>query len=85
MTAGQFREVLERIRWSQTQIADELGEDPARIRKMATGRMTIPEPLAKWSRALADDLEAARLRNPPPKIPSASAERRNHTALSEAA
>lgn len=85
MTGGQFREVLERIRWSQALIAAELGEDPARIRRMVAGRLPIPEKLAKWSRALADDLEAARLRNPPPVLPSASVERRNQTALSEAA
>jgi transcriptional regulator with XRE-family HTH domain len=82
MTSGQFREALERIRWSQAQIAAELGEEPLRIRKMATGRMSIPDPLAVWIRALAADLEAARLRNPPPVLPSAAAERRISASLS---
>lgn len=85
MTGGQFREALERIRWSQAQIAAELGEEPLRIRQMATGRRAVPEALAVWIRALAADLEAARLRNPPPKLPSMAAERRPVSTQPEAA
>jgi len=73
------------ICWSQAQIAAKLGEAPARIRKMATGRTLIPELLAKRSRALAEDLETARLRNPPPNLPSASVERRSQATHPEAA
>lgn len=85
MTGGQFREQVERTRWSQAQVAAELGEEPSRIRRMINNSLPVPDVLATWIRALADDLEAARLRNPPPRLRSASVERRNQAALSKAA
>jgi len=69
MTAGQLRVLLERIRWSQIQVAEELGEPPVRVRKWVTGREAVPEAVAAWFRALASALEAARLSNPPPLVP----------------
>jgi transcriptional regulator with XRE-family HTH domain len=70
MTGGQLRVLLDRIRWSQTQIAEELGVPPARVRKWSAGLEAVPEPVAVWCQAVAGDLEAARLRNPPPRVPS---------------
>jgi transcriptional regulator with XRE-family HTH domain len=76
MTSGQFRECLEALRWTQAQVAEELGLPPLRVRKMSTGREPVPEPIASWIRALSSELEEVRRRHVPPTIPQAPRSRK---------
>ncbi|WP_458097362.1 nuclease [Roseomonas sp. WA12] len=64
MTPTRLRECLALLRWSQRGLADALGMDEARVRKMARGTSEVPVDLAAWLErravAMADD--------PPPAI-----------------
>jgi transcriptional regulator with XRE-family HTH domain len=67
MTAGQFRECLQKLRWSQVSIAEDLGVTPLRVRQWSAGLAPIPDEVANWIRPLAADIKAAYDRNPLPR------------------
>lgn len=50
MDATELREILDRMGWSQGDLARNAGRDPARTHKMARGLEPIDEPLAAWLR-----------------------------------
>lgn len=56
------------LRWSQVQIAVDLGESPAKVRKWSAGLEPVPPAVAYWIEALARDAVASRDRNPPPRV-----------------
>ena len=53
MTASQFTQALATIGWSQRHLASLLGCDTNLPTRWATGRASVPEPLADWLEALA--------------------------------
>lgn len=52
MTPTELRECLEAIGWSQRHLADLLAIGEARVRRMASGRVAVPDELATWLRVL---------------------------------
>jgi len=50
MTADELRRLLNKMNWSQGDLARNAGRDPARTHKMARGLEPIDEPLAAWLR-----------------------------------
>ncbi|ONG58793.1 hypothetical protein BKE38_01810 [Pseudoroseomonas deserti] len=69
MDAYEFSKALRVIRWSFIEAAGQLNLADSTIRKMATGHSKVPEDIAVWLRAYADDVAAARNRHPPPRRP----------------
>jgi DNA-binding transcriptional regulator YdaS (Cro superfamily) len=53
MTGAQFRKCVTAIRWSQVQIAEDLGVLPAKVRKWSAGADTVPPEVAAWVMSLA--------------------------------
>jgi hypothetical protein len=53
MDADELRAILDRMGWSQGDLARNAQRDPARTRKMARGQEPIDEPLANWLRKVA--------------------------------
>lgn len=65
MTPTRLRECLALLRWSQRGLADALGMDEARVRKMARGAADVPGELAAWLERRAEAMAA----DPPPAVP----------------
>jgi len=53
MTTDEMRSVLDRIYWSQGQLADYLGVAKESVHKMARGSRPIPPALATWLNQMA--------------------------------
>jgi hypothetical protein len=51
MSAGQFRQCLGMIRWTQTVLAEEMGVPALKVRKWSAGLEPIPDMVAEWVRA----------------------------------
>ena len=71
MTPDEMRDILERLGWSQHNLAYAANRDISRIRKQASGRVLIDDALAAWLRCFDGLLD-----NPPPsargeKVPDA--------------
>jgi ribosome-binding protein aMBF1 (putative translation factor) len=57
MTPDRFRDCLQTLRWRPFTLAAALSCDERMVRNWASGRMTIPERVAKWLEALARHAE----------------------------
>ena len=62
MTPDRFHECLAALDWSQRGLATRLGIHDSRVRRWASGRYPIPEPIAVWLDTLARFHET----HPPP-------------------
>lgn len=52
MTPDELRKIMERLGWSQNDLAVNAKRDYSRIRKMARGAQPIDEDLSGWLRRL---------------------------------
>ena len=62
MTADRLRVLLDRIGWSQRELARRVGYDERQVRRWAAGA-TIPDDIAAW----LEELDAVLARRPPPR------------------
>lgn len=62
----EFAKAVETIGWSQSLLAERLGQLPVTVRKWSTGRAPVPDDVAAWLRPLAAEVAEVHKRHPVP-------------------